>query len=331
MRKRRIAAGVAVVAGVLVYVANADRTVPEPGAQPTLLAHRGIAQRYDTTGMQPDTCTATRIVPPVHGYLENTIASMRVSFEAGADIVEIDVHPTTDGQFAVFHDWTLDCRSDGHGVTREHSMAQLKALDIGYGYTADGGKTFPLRGRGVGLMPSLDDVLAAFPRQRFLINVKSRDPAEGEALARVLNAMTPERRRDFMAYGGDEPMARLRQLSPDVPTLTRSGLKSCLLRYAALGWSGHVPEACRGMPVMVPINVAPWLWGWPGRFQARLRDVGSTPFLIGPYEGEGFSTGIDTPDDMRRVPTGYTGGFWTNEIEAAAHAFKGRSPTASFP
>ncbi len=59
------------------------------------------------------------MLPPTHGYLENTIASMQASFEAGADIVELDVHPTTDGRFAVFHDWTLDCRTDGHGVTRE--------------------------------------------------------------------------------------------------------------------------------------------------------------------------------------------------------------------
>nr|WP_220806088.1 glycerophosphodiester phosphodiesterase family protein [Achromobacter sp. UMC71] len=315
----------------MIYVGNADWTAPAPGAQPTLLAHRGVAQRYGTAGMQPDTCTATRILPPVHSYLENTIASMRVSFDAGADIVEIDVHPTTDGQFAVFHDWTLDCRTDGRGVTREHSMAQLKALDIGYGYTADGGKTFPFRGRGVGLMPALDEVLAAFPRQRFLIHIKSRDAAEGEALARVFNALTPERRRDFMAYGGDEPMARLRELSPDVLTLTRSGLKSCLLRYAAMGWTGQVPQACHGRLLMVPINVAPWLWGWPGRFQARLREAGSRAFLVGPYHGEGFSTGIDTPDDMRRVPAGYAGGIWTNEIEAAAHVFKGRSPSATFP
>ena len=33
-------------------------------------------------------------------------------------MIEIDVHPTTDGQFAVFHDWTLDCRTNGAGVTR---------------------------------------------------------------------------------------------------------------------------------------------------------------------------------------------------------------------
>ena len=28
-------------------------------------------------------------------------------------------------------------------------MQQLKQLDVGYGYTADGGKTFPFRSKGV--------------------------------------------------------------------------------------------------------------------------------------------------------------------------------------
>jgi glycerophosphoryl diester phosphodiesterase len=70
---------------------------------------------------------------------------MRAAFNAGADVVEIDVHPTNDGHFAVIHDWTLDCRTNGRGVTRKHSLAELKTLDAGYGYTADGGKTFPFR------------------------------------------------------------------------------------------------------------------------------------------------------------------------------------------
>jgi glycerophosphoryl diester phosphodiesterase len=141
-----------------------------------LLAHRGIAQQFDTTNLANDTCTASRMLAPTHGYLENTVASMRASFEPGADIVEFDVHPTTDGQFALFRDWTLDCRTDGHGVTREHAMPELKKLDVGYGYTADGGKTFPFRGKGIGQMPSLDDVLQTFPDRSFLIkNVKSND------------------------------------------------------------------------------------------------------------------------------------------------------------
>jgi glycerophosphoryl diester phosphodiesterase len=91
-----------------------------------LLAHRGLAQTYDVAGVESDTCTATRIHPPEHSFLENTLPSMRAAFAAGADIVESDVHPTTDGHFAVFHDWTVDCRTEGRGVTREHTLAQLK-------------------------------------------------------------------------------------------------------------------------------------------------------------------------------------------------------------
>ncbi|MEZ4555866.1 MAG: glycerophosphodiester phosphodiesterase family protein [Caldilineaceae bacterium] len=56
----------------------------------------------------------------------------------GADVVEFDVHRTSDDQFAVFHDWTLDCRTDGTGVTRDQTLADLQTLDIGYGYTGDG-------------------------------------------------------------------------------------------------------------------------------------------------------------------------------------------------
>src|SRR6476619_2769434 len=146
-----------------IYANNTNHLAAHREGPPVLLAHRGIAQRFDERDLKNDTCTAARMLPPSHDYLENTIASMRASFLAGADIVEFDVHPTTDGQFAVFHDWTLDCRTDGKGVTREHAMAALRQLDIGYGYTADGGRTFPFRGKGGGLMPSLDEVLATFP------------------------------------------------------------------------------------------------------------------------------------------------------------------------
>ncbi|MGO7874202.1 glycerophosphodiester phosphodiesterase, partial [Rhizobium leguminosarum] len=82
-------------------------------------------------------------------------------------------------------------------VTREHSMADMRKLDIGYGYTADGGKTFPFRGRGIGMMPTLAEVLSSFPDRRFLINVKSRDPSEGEKLAAVLNGLSRERRDEI--------------------------------------------------------------------------------------------------------------------------------------
>jgi len=212
-KKLKYAAAIAVLAAAI-YLSNSNLLARHHDGQAVLLAHRGMAQRFDERDLKNDTCTAARMLPPTHEYLENTIDSMRAGFAAGADIVELDIHPTTDGEFAVFHDWTLDCRTDGHGITREHSMAYLKKLDIGYGYTADGGKSFPFRGKGVGLMPTLTEVLAAFPEQRLLINVKSRDPSEGEKLAALLNKLPAERRAQIMVYGGDEPVDIVRRRRP---------------------------------------------------------------------------------------------------------------------
>jgi len=36
--------------------------------------------------------------------------------------VEFDVHQVPDRQFSVFHDWTLDWRTEGHDVMRERSL-----------------------------------------------------------------------------------------------------------------------------------------------------------------------------------------------------------------
>lgn len=314
-RIRRPVALLLVLIATGIYLSNTNLLAPERQGKPAILAHRGIAQQFETTDLTNDTCTASRMLPPTNSYLENTIASMQASFEAGADAVEFDIHPTTDGQFAVFHDWTLDCRTNGIGVTREHSMAELRTLDIGYGYTADGGKTFPFRGKGVGLLPSMAEVLRTFPERPFLINVKSNDPAEGEKLAAALKSLPPPRRALLMAYGGDKPIETLRALLPDIRTMSRRSLKACLLRYMAYGWTGAVPAACNSMVVFVPVNVAPWLWGWPNLFLDRMGSVGSVVFVVGPYHGGDFSTGIDNSKDLARLPKGYSGGVLTNETE----------------
>jgi len=178
---------------LFIYVNNSSFFSTQKDGTPLLLAHRGLAQTFTMEGIENDTCTAERIYEPEHPYLENTIASMEAAFEAGADIVEFDVHPTKDGQFAVFHDWTLDCRTNGTGVTRDYTMDKLKLLDIGYGYTAVHGETYPFRGKGIGLMPSLEEVLSHFPDRSFLIHIKSNDSTEGTQLARYFSTLSEKR------------------------------------------------------------------------------------------------------------------------------------------
>lgn len=329
---RKILIGLAVVAAA-VYVWNASWRVASPEGEIQLIAHRGVHQTFSREGLTGDTCTAERIFPPTHEYLENTLTSMRAAFEAGADIVELDVHPTTDGKFAVMHDWTIDCRTEGTGETRSHDLAHLKTLDIGYGYTADGGKTFPFRGKGVGMMPELEEVFAAFPEGRFLINYKSNEAREGDMLAALVAANLEYRRQIWGVYGGGPPTERAAELiGPDehgglpLAAFTPRGVRDCLVQYLAVGWTGYVPEPCRNTAVMVPINFAWLAWGWPNLFIRRMQEAGSSVILVGPYEaGDPGTAGIDTPETLAQVPESFVGYLWTNKIEEIGPALQRRS------
>lgn len=297
-------------------------STPEEG-KPVLLAHRGLHQTFTHHDLKSDTCTATRIYPPEHEFIENTLPSIDAAFRAGADIVELDVHPTTDGHFAVFHDRTLGCRTEGKGVTRDHTLAELKALDIGYGYTADGGMTFPLRGKGVGLMPTLDEVLARFPDKRFLINVKGDDPEEGKLLAARIEGLSPDERNLLMVYGGKQPIAELNARLPDIKVMSRDTLKRCGLTYLAVGWTGYVPQACRNTLLLVPANYAGLLWGWPERFLQRMRAAGSDVFVTGNFSaGDPGTSGIDDATSLAAIPKGFAGGIWTNRIDRIGPAVR---------
>lgn len=306
---------------LFIYGNNSSLLTRGSDGKPLLLAHRGVAQTFAMEGIGNDTCTARRINAPTHPYLENTLASMEAAFQAGADVVELDVHITKDNQFAVFHDWTFGCRTNREGVTRDYTMAELKTFDIGYGYTADGGKTYPFRGKGVGLMPSLTEVLERFPDKQLLIDIKSNDPQEGRLLADYVSPLPKTQQRLLAAYGGDEPIAALKERLPELRVMSKATMKSCLLPYIAVGWSGYVPAACEGTQLHIPDQIAPWLWGWPNRLLSRMEQA-DTRVVVVRGNGSEFSRGFDTPEDIRELPPGFSGVLWTNRIEQIAPLYR---------
>jgi glycerophosphoryl diester phosphodiesterase len=308
---------------IFIYLNNTSFFVPKGEGNPLLLAHRGLGQTFPMAGITGETNTARIIYEPEHPYLENTIPAMEAAFQAGADIVELDVHPTKDGQFAVFHDWILDYRTDGQGVTREHTLAELKKLDVGYGYTADGGKTYPFRGKGVGLMPTLQEVLDYFPNRSFLIHIKSNDPKEGELMAGFLRALPAQRLARLTVYGGDKPVAVLKESLPQLRVMSKATLKRALLSYALLGWTGYIPPAIRGAQLHLPLKYARYLWGWPHRFLTRMKAVDTRVILV---LGDGkWSEGFDRVEDLQQLPAHYTGGIWTNRIDRIGPVFTART------
>lgn len=305
---------------IFLYVNNSSLFVKPNHQKPLLLAHRGFAQTFSMKGITNDTCTAERIYPPEHPFLENTLSSMAAAFKRGADVVEFDIHITKDQQFAVFHDWTLDCRTNVKGTTKDYTMSQLKKVDIGYHYTADHGRTFPFRGKGIGLMPSLTEVLNRFPHQPLLIDIKSNDPKEGELLAQYLSKLSERRLKQLAVYGGDEPIAALKERLPQLRVMSKATMKACLFPYLAIGWTGYVPSACHSTQLHIPEKLAPLLWGWPNRFQKRMDAVDTRVIVVG-GDGSDFSSGFDTPADIKRLPEHYSGGIWTNRIDRIAPLF----------
>ena len=309
-RKRWLIPGTVVVIVTGLYLGNRSG---DGAGQPELLAHRGIAQTFPLDGVGNDTCTASRIHPPDHPYIENTLPSMRAAFAAGADMLEFDVQVSADGELVVFHDSTLECRTDGRGTVKDHSLADLRKLDLGYGYTSDNGATFPLRGKGSGLLVTVPEVVAAFPDRELLLDLKNDDATEGDRLAGFLSTLPAERLRTISVYGGDAPVAAVAKRLPQVRAASKQTMKSCLLAYAGIGWTGHVPDSCTHTELHLPQRYGRFLWGWPNRFEQRMAAADTRVILVA---GDGpWSEGFDDRDALADVPEGWSGWLWTNRVD----------------
>jgi glycerophosphoryl diester phosphodiesterase len=296
------------------------RRVPAKTKEPLLIAHRGLHQNYRLDDLENDTCTARLIEPPRHPYLENTIAGMAAAFAAGADVVEFDIHPTTDHRLAIFHDWTLDCRTNGKGVTHEQTLAYLQSLDVGYGYTADDGRTFPFRGKGVGLMPSLDQVLAAFPDERLLIDQKDHDPRTIELLAKALNAFPESRRRQLFYWNDQKDFDALSARTNGIRRLlpSRPEMKRCAKAWLLHAGLGKLPSECRA-GIGIPARYLGRIPGWPGLILQKARSANVPVYVFD----------VDTPDDVRAVKDLPLDGIVTNRIDVIASLLRPQASTTA--
>lgn len=166
-RVAAIAAAVAVPLAAAGFLGSRAARQRRPGfpwlaGAPLLIAHRG----------------GSALAP------ENTLLAFERALRWWhADILELDVQPTRDGEAVVFHDFTLERTTDGSGPVAAHELAALRELDAGYHFTPDAGASHPFRDQGLHI-PTLLEVLASFPRAR--VNVEIKD---GRAQVAVLRAI----------------------------------------------------------------------------------------------------------------------------------------------
>lgn len=122
---------------------------------------------------------------------ENTVPAFRMAVEQWwADMLELDVRLTKDGEVVVIHDATVDRTTDGSGPVADFSLAKIQSLDAGYRFVDQAGDHV-FRGRGV-TIPTLDEVLGGFPGMR--MNIEAKEPQVARPLVQVIARHRAEHR-----------------------------------------------------------------------------------------------------------------------------------------
>lgn len=172
---------------------------------------------------------------------EETLEAFHNALDVGADALELDLHGTSDGVIVCLHDDTVDRTTDGTGEVSAMTFDELRGLDAGYNFTTDDGETFPFRGSGL-LVPSFEEVLDAFPKQFFVIEIKQTEPSIVTDVVDLIAA------RDMMgqvilASVSDVVVAEIRADLPDVHTSFAGGEMVLFITITESNEASYEPPA----------------------------------------------------------------------------------------
>lgn len=207
---------------------------------------------------------------------ENTHAAYQLAVAQGADMIEVDLHRTRDGEVVITHDAELE-RLGGAGEVADSDLRALRALDAGEGER----------------IPVLEEMLDAFGAQ-IPFNLELKRSSEGgydgmPARAwRVVSERGLVRATLFSSFY-DPDLAELRELAPEARIallLSRRFPAGALERARKLGAEALNPA--------LPLVDAE---------------------LVRSAHGEGLAVyvfTVDEPEDMRRMLDLGVNGLFTN-------------------
>lgn len=142
----------------------------------------------------------------------NTLPAFELAANQGADGIELDVHLSKDGALIVLHDFTVDHTTNGVGLAREMTLAELKNLDAGAKF-----KTSFVGTR----IPTLDEVFEHVGGRFTVINVEIKSETEQTDGVEQVTADCIRRHNmgNRVIVSSFNPLAlrRFRQIAPEVP------------------------------------------------------------------------------------------------------------------
>ncbi|MDX9993513.1 MAG: glycerophosphodiester phosphodiesterase [Anaerolineales bacterium] len=204
-----------------------------------------------------------------------TLFSFKGAAQLGVDVLEMDLHITQDDVLVLIHDETVERTTDGSGSVEEMTLDELKALDAGYYWTADGGATFPYRGQGL-TIPTLEEIFEAFPGYRMVIEIKKTERSLAAPFCALIRQYQMQE-RVLVASFHDQRMAEFRAECPEIATSAARQETTTFVLLSKLWLGGlfppqfhslQVPEKSSGITVMTPgfvraaharnLKVEPW-------------------------------------------------------------------------
>jgi len=147
-----------------------------------------------------------------HEAPANTLAAFLLAVDLGAEGIELDVHLSKDGELVVIHDFDVSATTDGQGLVRAKTLAELKELDAG-------GRFDPVfAGQRI---PTLQEVIDAVGRRLLLnIELKVKSWGDGCLAAKVVRLVEQNGLVDRVVLSSFNPLAvwRVKQRNPQIAT-----------------------------------------------------------------------------------------------------------------
>jgi glycerophosphoryl diester phosphodiesterase len=169
---------IAVMRGILGFVLACAAALAQPPNGVWVVGHRGF----------------NRVAP------ENTIASFEAAAAVGTDYMELDVHQTKDGELILMHDSKVDRTTNGKGLVKDLTFAEIRKFDAGNGQQ----------------VPTLREVLLWAKEKGVRIDIDHKD-GRVEDIARVIQETGMLHR--VVIEGPRDRLKRFSELLPGVDTM----------------------------------------------------------------------------------------------------------------
>jgi len=147
---------------------------------------------------------------------EHTLFAYEEALASGTDVLELDIHETSDGVIVVMHDAEIDRTTNGSGFIKDMTLDELQTYDAGYWFTTDGDVTYPHRGTGL-IVPTLEEVFEAFPDAPYVIELKTGEGTIIEDFVAMARDYDKVEQMNGAAFD-DDVLVALREEAPEMGT-----------------------------------------------------------------------------------------------------------------